>query len=238
MTTRFFPALTLMTLGLTATGPTKADCMEPNVRKIVILHSNDIHGHLTAWTGWEGELKGKTVGGLVRLAGAVAQAHKENEEAVLLLDAGDLIGDTMLADLTEGKAHIEALNYLRYDALAVGNHERDFSIDILRQRSKEAQFPLLAGNLVAKGDGSLFAEPYVVKKVNGVTVGVLGLAYPHTNRTTAKKNVDTVAFQDPAATVKRFLPRMRDEGAEVKSFFRTWALAGTRSWPKPPRGST
>ena len=59
---------------------------------VVILHTNDIHGHLTPWQGWEGDLKGKTVGGLGRLAGAVAQIRKDAGEGVLLLDAGDLLG--------------------------------------------------------------------------------------------------------------------------------------------------
>lgn len=189
--------------------------MNPGVRKVVILHTNDLHGHLTAWTRWEGDLKGRTVGGLDRLAGAVAQARKEHGEAVLLLDAGDLIGDTMIADLTEGKALVEALNHLRYDALAVGNHGPDFGMDRLRQRAGDAKFPLPAANLVGKEDGAQFAKPYVVKKVNGVGVGVLGLAYPKTERTTAKKNVEGVTFQGPVPTVKRFLPKMREDGAEV-----------------------
>lgn len=42
---------------------------EEKVATIVILHTNDIHGHLTAWSGWEDDLKGKTVGGFDRLAG-------------------------------------------------------------------------------------------------------------------------------------------------------------------------
>ncbi|MCI0718036.1 MAG: metallophosphoesterase [Acidobacteria bacterium] len=118
----------------------EAGDMDTNVRRIVILHTNDLHGHLTAWKGWEGELRGKTVGGLGRLAGAVAQARKECEGGVLLLDAGDLIGDTMIADLTEGKALIEALNHLGYDALAVGNHEPDFNMEVLQQAEHGSQY--------------------------------------------------------------------------------------------------
>ena len=72
---------------------------------VVILYTNDIHGHLTAWKGWEGDLKDKTVGGFGRLAGAIAEARKEAKDA-LLLDAGDLLGDSMIADLTEGKAMV------------------------------------------------------------------------------------------------------------------------------------
>jgi 5'-nucleotidase len=161
-----------------------------------ILHTNDIHGHLTQWQGWEGGLKGKTIGGFGRLAGAVVRARKEAGEGVLLLDAGDLLGDTMIADLTQGKALVEALNFLKYDALTVGNHEPDFGTEALRERMDEAKFPTVAANLVERKGGKLFTKPYVVKKVGGVSVGVLGLAYPKTAWTTAAKNVAEVEFQD------------------------------------------
>ena len=53
-----------------------------------ILHTNDVHGHLTAWEGWDGELQGKTIGGLARLASAIDLVRKDVGETGLLLDAG------------------------------------------------------------------------------------------------------------------------------------------------------
>ena len=91
--------------GLFGLGNGQAGANGSRAMTLTILHTNDIHGHLTAWKGWEGDLKDKTVGGLGRLAWAVARERKAAGEGnVLLLDAGDLLGDTMLADLTEGKA--------------------------------------------------------------------------------------------------------------------------------------
>lgn len=183
---------------------------------VTILHTNDIHGHLTAWQGWDGDLKGKSVGGLGRLAGAVARERKAaGEGSVLLLDAGDLLGDTMLADLTEGKALVEALNFLRYDALTVGNHEPDFGTDALKKRMAEASFPTVACNLTEKANGKLFTRPYVIKEVSGVKVGILGLAYPKTARTTAPRNVAAVEFHPPGPAVKEYLPKVRAAGAEL-----------------------
>jgi len=227
---KLYHPLALMAVAVFAgPSPVEISDMDTSERKIVILHSNDLHGHLTAWKGWEGELRGKTIGGLDRLAGAITQARKEHGDGVLLLDSGDLIGDTMIADLTEGRALIQALNYLQYDALAVGNHEPDFNMETLRQRSKEAKFDLLAANLVGSDDGKLFTTPYVIKKVNGVAVGVLGLAYPKTDRTTARKNIATVTFQDPVQTVKRFLPKMREDGAEVVVILSHLGLSGDKN---------
>lgn len=183
---------------------------------VTILHTNDIHGHLTPWRGWDGDLTGKAVGGLPHLAGAVARERKAAGEGnVLLLDAGDLLGDTMLADLTEGKALVEALNFLKYDALTVGNHEPDFGTDALKKRMAEASFPTVACNLTEKAGGKLFTKPYVVKEVAGVRVGILGLAYPKTARTTAPKNVAAVEFHPPGPAVKEYLPKLRADGAEL-----------------------
>ena len=203
---------------------------------LAILHTNDIHGHLSHWQGWEGDLKGKTIGGFGRLAGAIAQVRKEAGEGVLLLDAGDLLGDTMIADLTHGKALIAALNHLGYDALTVGNHEPDFGTEALRERMGEAKFPTVAANLVERKGGKLFTKPYVVKKVGGVSVGILGLAYPKTAWTTAAKNVAEVEFQDPVPAVKHYLPKMRDDGAEVIVVLSHLGLGGDKVLAKAVDG--
>lgn len=203
---------------------------------LTILHTNDIHGHLTPWAGWDGDLKGKTVGGLGRLAGAVAQARKEAGGDVLLLDAGDLIGDTMLADLTHGRALVAALNFLKYDALTVGNHEPDFGTDALKDRMAEATFPTVAANLIERKGGALFTKPYVVKSVAGFKVGVLGLAYPKTAWTTAAKNVTAVEFQEPVPAVEKYLPKMRADGAEVVVVLSHLGLGGDKHLARSVEG--
>jgi len=54
-----------------------------------------------------------------------------------------------------------------------------------------------------------------MKQVNEVRVGILGLAYPKTARTTASKNVSKVKFESPQPAVEKFLPLLREEGAEI-----------------------
>ena len=204
--------------------------------KLTILHTNDLHGHLAPWQGWEGDLKGRTIGGLGVLAGAIAAARSEARGECLLLDAGDLIGDTMIADLTKGKALIAALNYLRYDALTIGNHEPDFGMDVLRERIGEAKFPVVAANLQTEKDDSLFTKPYVMKEVGEVRVGILGLAYPKTARTTASKNVSNVKFTSPQPAVEKFLPRLREEGAEVIIVLSHLGLSGDEQLARAVKG--
>ena len=202
---------------------------------LTILHTNDIHGHLSAWTGWDGDLKDKTIGGFGRLAGAIAQARKVAKNSILL-DAGDLIGDSMIADLTEGEAMVKALNYLGYDALSIGNHEPDFGMAVLRARMKDASFTIIAANLVERNKSKLFTKPYIVKKLNGVTIGILGLAYPKTPWTTAAKNVAEVEFQDPVPVVKHYLPTIRNAGAQLIVVLSHLGLGGDKALAKAVEG--
>ena len=202
---------------------------------LVILHTNDIHGHLAPWQGWEGVLKGRTIGGLGVLGGAIAMVRREVGECILL-DAGDLIGDTMIADLTQGKAIIAALNHLAYDAMTIGNHEPDFGMNVLRERIAEAKFPVIAANLIAEKEKSLFTKPYVLKQIGEVRVGILGLAYPKTSRTTAAKNVIGVQFQSPESAIKKFLPRLREEGAEIVVVLSHLGLGGDQQLAHSVKG--
>ena len=104
-------------------------------------------------------------------------------ENVVLLDAGD----TMIAGQTQDKAIIEVMNALDYTAMVIGNHESDFSAQTLKERIAVARFPILAANITEKDSGQLFTKPYIIKEVRGTKLDILGLAYPSTPVTTAKK---------------------------------------------------
>lgn len=183
---------------------------------LTVLHTNDMHGHLEPWQGWEGELKDRSMGGLDRLSARVNEVRAASgAESVLLLDAGDTLGDSMIAVETEGKALIEVMNAIGYDAMVIGNHEPDFTADKLRQRISEARFPVLAANIKGRKNGQLFTKPYVIRTIQGIKVGILGLAYPNTAKTSAQKNVRNLEFEDAVTAAQREVPRLRRDGAQL-----------------------
>ena len=185
-------------------------------RVLTLLHTNDLHGHLEPWQGWEGELAGLRIGGADRLSAAIAQLRAlRGAQNVLLLDAGDAFSDTMLADLTQGQAVLQVMNALHYDAMTVGNHEPDFGSAALRETVRRASFPVVAANLKT-ASGELLTHPFVIKQVAGIRVGIIGLAYPNTPLTTAKINVADLRFDpDPAGVLTRTLPALRSQGAQL-----------------------
>lgn len=184
-------------------------------RTVVLLHTNDLHGHLTPWRGWEGELEGKTLGGMDRLATAVKQVRSEvGADKVLLLDAGDTFGDTMLAVETQGAAMLNAMNAIGYDAMVIGNHDPDFGVKQVKKLAADARFPLLSANIV-DASGRPVMPPMLLRTIDGVSFGILGLSYPNTPLTTAKKNIKGWTFKDAAATAREGVPHLRAQGAEI-----------------------
>lgn len=89
------------------------------------------------------------------------------------------------------------MNGMGYDAMVAGNHEPDFTAEKLRTRISEAQFPVHAANIKHRWYGQLFTTPYVIRTVNGVKIGILGLAYPNT----LEQSIENFSTQDPTKKV-------------------------------------
>ncbi|MGI6655022.1 MAG: bifunctional metallophosphatase/5'-nucleotidase [Christensenellales bacterium] len=159
--------LTLL-LGLAATGISEA----PKGR-LVILHTNDVHGRAVA------DPAGKVLG-----YAAIAQYKKDLEAAgdsVLLLDAGDACQGTPLVNLLMGIPAIEFMNAAGYDAMTLGNHEFDWGLDNAKQLAGLAIFPMLSANIINHLEGDLtFVANKIFDMPNGMKVGVFGLTTPET----------------------------------------------------------
>lgn len=162
----------LLSLALVV-GLTSLVAAEEPKGKLVILHTNDVHGRALA----------DPVGGYLGYA-AVSQYKKDLEAAgdsVLLLDAGDASQGIPLVNLSKGKNAIEFLNAVGYQAMTPGNHEFDWGVDNLKQLAGEAEFPILAANIVDHLSGELvFEANKVFEMANGLKVGVFGLTTPET----------------------------------------------------------
>ena len=93
-----------------------------------------------------------------------------------MFDAGNALwSEQELAENTQGKVIIEAMNLLGYDAMAIGNLDLRLGPEVLRQRISEAKFPILSANVALADSAELLAQPYVIRKVGGCQVGIIGL---------------------------------------------------------------
>ena len=131
--------------------------------RIQILHTDDIHGRLEAAVVGVGTTRFEQ-GGMATLAAQVTSLRKRAPQRTLLVDSGDAWQGTFISNANKGQAVTQAMNLMRYDALAVGNHEFDWGQDTLAQRAHEAAFPFLGANVIdATGNLPTYLRPYTVK---------------------------------------------------------------------------
>ncbi|QRO01468.1 5'-nucleotidase C-terminal domain-containing protein [Archangium violaceum] len=205
-------------LQLTACGDTEQPPVDTSPRTLRLLQTSDLHTNLFPWDYFTG--KADTRRGLTKVATLIKQARAENPNCNLLLDTGDTIQGTplgtyyALVDNTPKHPMAVAMNELRYDAMAVGNHEFNYGLVLLNKFKSEVGFPLLGAN-VRRSDGSEALSPYLLKEVCGVKVGVLGLVTPGVTTWERPENIPGLRFDDPLETARVYVPKLRQAGADV-----------------------
>lgn len=161
---------------------------------IVVMHTNDLHGHLLPVDG---------VGGLAEIASIV-----NREQPDLLLDAGDIFSGTLVSDSFNGESTIAIMNAMGYAAAALGNHEFDFGQDALRARAQQARFPILSANVESPVSE---VDPFSIQNVSGIRFGIIGLTTAELMTTTHARNLNGVRVVDLADAVSRALARIRKD---------------------------
>ena len=137
-------------------------------------------------------------GGSARIASIALEMRPH-----LILDAGDLFTGTPIADVSRGRAVIDVMNAIGYDAVAVGNHEFDYGIGPLRDRVAQADFPFLSANISTPIEDIHNA---VVFNVEGIRFGVIGLTTETLKTVTHPMNVTEVDVRPLVATLEETLP--------------------------------
>ncbi len=133
--------------------------------------------------------------------------ERNASENVLLLDGGNtLLGDD-LAQQTQGKVIVEAMNLLGYDAMVLGDQDFGLGLDVLRQRMEEAKFPILSANVVISGTDQLFAPPYVIKEIENHKVAIIGL----TNQEAANAAGGAIVVRNPLEALQDVMNEVSKE---------------------------
>src|SRR6476646_8431899 len=160
---------------------------------VTLLATTDLHGNLVPYDFYTAKPASR---GLAKIAALIQQVRAESAN-VVLIDCGDTIQGTPLEGVYQhyvrsgslplglrlpaplnGDPMMRAMNYLKYDAMAVGNHEYNFGLHNLEMARSEAAFPWLSANTHASpGAGKPF-DAYSVKDVGGIKVAIVGLTTP------------------------------------------------------------
>ncbi|HCO68997.1 MAG TPA: bifunctional metallophosphatase/5'-nucleotidase, partial [Mesotoga infera] len=137
-------------------------------QRLTIVHINDTHGHIWA----EGEY-----GGLAAVATLINQVRAENPNT-LFLHAGDINTGVPESDLQDAAPDIVALNLMKVDAVAIGNHEFDNDASVLAKQMEIAHFPFLSANIYKDGEPAF--QEYIIKEIAGIKVAIVGFTAQET----------------------------------------------------------
>jgi 2',3'-cyclic-nucleotide 2'-phosphodiesterase/3'-nucleotidase len=177
--------------------------------QIDLYNINDFHG-MVEHNVSNGEL------GINRLAGYFADRLIENPNS-LFLSSGDMWQGSADSNITRGRLVVDAMNLMGFSAMAIGNHEFDWTDEVIISNRDRSNFPLLGININDKrtGQRAAFADPYVMVERSGVKIGIIGTigaGLESTILTSAVANYDFVFYSD---LVREASADLRNAGADI-----------------------
>ena len=140
-----------------------------NLKKLTLLHSNDMHGDFLAENVDE-----KLVGGVSMLSGYINKVRQE-EQNVIYAIAGDMFRGSIIDSEYQGISTIEIMNLLGPDIVTLGNHEVDYGIAHLLFLEKCAEFPIINANLHIKTNNARLFEPCHIIQIDGMKILFIGI---------------------------------------------------------------
>jgi len=173
--------------------------------RIQLLHTDDIHGHLDADMVLSANASSTfRAGGMAQLAGQVALFRARAPQRTLLVDGGDAWQGTFISNANKGEAVTKAMNLMKYDALAVGNHDFDWGQEVLAQRASEAAFPFLAANVIETRTGRPppYLRPFTVRDLGIARVGIIGLTNPGSGTIVKATSIAGLQFLPAADAIR------------------------------------
>ncbi|NUS77277.1 MAG: twin-arginine translocation signal domain-containing protein [Streptomyces sp.] len=236
--------------GTLATGEAEAAEHPPRTWSFSVLGTTDLHSHVFDWDYYKdaaySDAKGNSVG-VARVATLIKQQRAaKGEHRVLLVDAGDIIQGTSLAyyfarvrPITDKGAPKHpmavAMNHMRYDAAALGNHEFNYGIEVLRKFEEQCRFPLLGANALDARTLRPAFPPYTVKRIcvpgaPDIKVGILGLTNPGIALWDKDNVSGRMVFPGLVEQAKKYVPRLRALGCDVVFLTDHSGLDGSTSY--------
>ena len=174
-------------------------------KDVTIIYTNDLHAHVEPYkVPWIADGK-RDIGGWANITTLVKQEKAKNK-ATWFFDAGDYFTGPYISSLTKGKAIIDIMNTMPFDAVTIGNHEFDHGWDNTLLQLSQAKFPIVQGNVFYQNSSkSFWDKPYTIIEKDGVkavdsaeelykTCNVVSLHIPATAET--KNSINYALLKD------------------------------------------
>ena len=187
---------------------------------LVIASTTDVHGRLRGWDYYANT--GEANRGLARAATIVDSVRAANPGRVILLDAGDLLQGNPLAyfaarvSSNRSNPIVAAMNAMRYDAAAIGNHEYNYRVPYFDSVVRQATFPFLSANTYRVEPRDIHAyRSWTIVERQGIKVGIVGATTPGVTLWDAENIRGRLSFGDIVPAVRTAVEEVRAAGADI-----------------------
>lgn len=176
--------------------------------ELTILYTNDHHARLLPF-----DISGqKQVGGLAARKTLCDEIKAEVDGKagyLLMLDGGDINTGEPISDMFTAEPDIRVMNLMQYQAMAMGNHEFDLSLDKMKKQRDLATFPFLSANVFDKETNTLLYQPFRIFDIHGMKVAVFALTPPETPDISTSGDNPKLHFVTPQEVLPQLLETLK-----------------------------
>ncbi len=190
--------------GCASEAKVESSWQEDDIYRFTVLHTNDHHGRF--WSNSQGEYG---MAARKTLLDTLRADIKAQGGTSLLLSGGDINTGVPESDLQDAEPDFKGMNLLGYDAMALGNHEFDNPLSVLRQQEAWANFPMLSANIYDKQTGKRLFQPYALFEQQGIKIAVIGLTTEDTAKIVNPENIHNLEFRDPKEEAKAVIAELK-----------------------------
>ena len=182
-----------------------------HLKKLTVLHSNDMHGDFLAE-----KVDSGLIGGISMLSGYINKVRNE-EENVIYAIAGDMFRGSLIDSEFKGLSTIDIINLLTPNVVTIGNHEVDYGLAHLLFLEKCANFPIINANMYVKLNDSRLFRPHVVLNANGLKILFIGILTEDVlSSTKAEELIGTlIDIRDAADEVRKVTDAYRTKDIDM-----------------------
>lgn len=188
---------------------------EDGTHKIEIFATNDVHGRLFSKSYTDTSHHPFS---LASVSGYIKEARiKSGENSVILIDVGDnLQGDNSVFyynfnDTASEHVFSKAVNYMKYDAVIVGNHDIEAGHKVYDKLKNKNKIPFLAANALNIKKGIPYFEPYKIIDKNGLKIAVIGMTNPNIKKWLSQDLWSGIHFEEIIPSIEYWVNKVKEE---------------------------
>jgi 2',3'-cyclic-nucleotide 2'-phosphodiesterase/3'-nucleotidase len=180
---------------------------------VKIIETSDVHGAIFPYDLKENK---ETNSSLARVTTYLKEQRADTNQIVFLLDNGDILqGDPIVYYYNFEKTdtihlYADVMNFMKYDAGTVGNHDIETGHDVYDKFNKELNFPWLAANAINTTTNESYFKPYATVERGGVKIAILGLITPAIPQWLPEKIWSGIRFDDMIEIAQKWVKKIRE----------------------------